>query len=120
MINKNERRLRRCKKIRLFYKKNNKLRLVVYKTSKHIYAQIIKEYNNTSNVLVFASTLEKRNILNNIYTGNQISAGNIGKIIAKRALIKNIKNVVFDRSGYKYHGRIKKLADNARKYGLNF
>lgn len=119
MLNKKKIRLRRCKKNRFFWKKNNKIRLLVYKTSYHIYAQIIKQKNKFSNVLVSASTLEK-DIINNIYTGNKISASIIGKVIARRSLKKGIKKVVFDCSGFKYHGRIKVLANNARKYGLLF
>ncbi len=120
MLNKKEKRLRRCKKTRILYKKNNKISLVIYKTSRHIYAQIIKYNNNFSYTLISASTLEKKNIDNNIYTGNKISASVIGKIIARRAIIKGIKNIVFDRSGYKYHGRIKILVESARKHGLFF
>ncbi len=119
MLNKKKNRLRRCRKIRFIWKKFNKIRLVIYKTSCHIYAQIIKQEGKNSNVLVFASTLEKK-IINNNNTGNIISASIIGKVIAKRSINKGIYNVVFDRSGFKYHGRIKKLANNARKYGLIF
>ncbi len=117
-MNKKEKRLRRCKKMRFILKKQNKLRLVVHKTSCHIYAQIVYQLNNCSRVLVYASTLEKRNNIK--YGGNKNSAKKIGKLIALRAVKRNIFNVVYDRSGFKYHGRIKILADNARKYGLIF
>ncbi len=118
-MNKKKNRLRRCKKIRFLYKKYNKLRLVVYKTSRHIYAQIINYRNNYSFVLVCASTLEK-DIFFKKNTGNLIAAKKVGKLIAKRSINRGILNVVFDRSGFKYHGRIKLLADYARKYGLLF
>ncbi len=120
MLNKNIRRLRRSKKIRSIYKKNNKICLVIHKTSRHIYAQIIKYINNNSVTLISISTLNKKYFNKKIYTGNKYSASILGKIIAKKALSKNINNVVFDRSGFKYHGRIKKLAEYARKYGLLF
>ncbi len=117
-MNKKNKRLRRCKKIRFIWKKENKLRLVVHKTSCHIYAQIICQKGNFSRVLVYASTLEKKNNIK--YGGNKYSAKKIGKLIALRAIKRNIFKVVYDRSGFKYHGRIKILADNARKYGLLF
>ncbi len=119
MLNKYKRRLRRCKKLRSLYKKENKICLVIYKSSYHIYAQIIKYTNNNSIVLLSASTLEKK-YFSKLYTGNKNSACIVGKLIAKRALYRGIKNIVFDRSGYKYHGRIKALAKYARKYGLLF
>ncbi len=116
MFNKKQSRLRRCKKLRFFAKKYNKLRLVVYKTSKHIYSQIILFKNNNSYVLASSSTLEK----NNIGFNKKVSASIIGKNIAIRSINIGIKKVVFDRSGFKYHGRIKILAEYARKYGLLF
>ncbi|MCW5197496.1 50S ribosomal protein L18 [Buchnera aphidicola (Chaitophorus viminalis)] len=111
-------RKKRALKIRKKLKSLKKVRLVVYRTSRHIYAQIIS-CNNFS-VLVTASTLEKDINKNLGYTGNKISAEIIGKIIAQRALKKGITKVSFDRSGFKYHGRIESLANSARKYGLQF
>ncbi len=119
MLNKYEKRLIRCKKTRSIYKKQNKICLVVNKTSRHMYAQIIKYDNYMSKVLLSASTLEKK-YFKNKYTGNKKSSYVIGKIIAKRAIKRGISKVVFDRSGYKYHGRVKYLAKSARKYGLLF
>ncbi|MFI4819105.1 MAG: 50S ribosomal protein L18 [Enterobacterales bacterium] len=111
-------RLKRSKKTRCKIKSLCSLRLTIHRTSKHIYAQIIS--SNNSEVLISASTLEK-NIKNKLkQTGNKYAATKIGKIIAKRSINKNIKKVSFDRSGFKYHGRIKSLAKSARKYGLNF
>jgi len=93
------------------------IRLVVHRTSRHMYAQIISA---ESKVLVCASTVEKKIKCSLKYTGNKESAEIIGKTIAKRALLKGISNISFDRSGFKYHGRIKVLADSARNFGLKF
>ncbi|WP_343190249.1 50S ribosomal protein L18 [Buchnera aphidicola (Mollitrichosiphum nigrofasciatum)] len=117
VINKKKKRLRRAVKIRQNFKKLNKTRLVVHRTSRHIYAQIISE---KFNVIVCASTLEKKIIGNLKYTGNKTAAALIGNIIAQRALNKGVKKVSFDRSGFKYHGRIEVLANAARDAGLIF
>ncbi|CAL4043363.1 50S ribosomal protein L18 [Buchnera aphidicola (Phyllaphis fagi)] len=116
--NKKNIRIRRAKKVRLHLKRLNKIRLVVHRTSRHIYAQIID--SNTESIVVVASTLEKKIKKNLIYTGNKQAADVIGSIIANRAINKGINTVSFDRSGFKYHGRIKILAESARKAGLNF
>ena len=88
-------------------------RLSIYRSNKAIYAQIIDD--SIGNTLVSASTHELNAKSNNIE-----SASSLGKLIAKKALDKKIEEVVFDRSGYKYHGRIKALADAAREAGLKF
>lgn len=98
-------------------KKLGATRLVVHRTSRHIYAQIV---SSEAKVLVCASTVEKQIKCDLKYTGNKKAAEIIGKNIAKRALLKGISNVSFDRSGFKYHGRIKILADSARNFGLKF
>ncbi|MFI4846974.1 MAG: 50S ribosomal protein L18 [Candidatus Makana argininalis] len=117
-MKKKKKRLKRSKKTRLKIKLLNLTKLTIHKTSKHIYAQIIS--SNNSKVLTSASTLEK-NIKKTIkITGNKNAAKKIGEIIAKRSINKNIKKISFDRSGFKYHGRIKSLADSARKNGLIF
>ncbi len=120
MINKNKKifRLRRCKKFRLNLRNKNKFNLVVYKTSNHIYAQIIYYKDNKSFVCLSYSTLDK--YFKDIKTGNIKAARLVGKIIAKKCLKRNILYVVLDRSGFKYHGRIKELANYARKEGLLF
>ena len=93
-------------------------RLSVFRSSKHIYAQIIDDVKGTT--LVAASSLEKP-MREGAKTGANISAAKeVGKLIAERAKEKGIKDVVFDRGGYLYHGRIKALADAAREGGLNF
>ena len=91
-------------------------RLNVFRSSKHIYAQIINDETGTT--LVSASTLDKN--LNLTSTGNVEAAKVIGEAIAKRALEKNIQAVVFDRGGYIYHGRVQALAEAARENGLQF
>ncbi|MBE3593226.1 MAG: 50S ribosomal protein L18 [Thermoanaerobacter sp.] len=92
-------------------------RLNVFKSLKHIYAQIIDD--TKGHTLVYASTLDPE--LRGIAKGaNKQSAKLVGELIAKRALEKGIKDVVFDRGGYIYHGVVKELADAARQAGLNF
>ncbi|MCW5197119.1 50S ribosomal protein L18 [Buchnera aphidicola] len=117
-MNKKSVRFRRLKKCRMHLKKLNKFRLVVHRTSRHIYAQIID--SKTDGVCTVASTLEKKIKENLNYTGNKLAASVVGSIIAQRAISKGINVVSFDRSGFKYHGRIKTLAESARKSGLNF
>ncbi len=91
-----------------------KPRLCIFRSSKHIYAQVIDDASGKT--LVQASTLDTEGLTGS----NKTSAAGIGKEIAKRALSKNIKDVVFDRNGYLYHGRVKALADGAREAGLQF
>jgi large subunit ribosomal protein L18 len=93
-------------------------RLCVFRTSKHIYAQIIEDV--TGNTLVTASTVSKESSDSVKYSGNVEAAKEIGKKIAEKALAKDIKQVVFDRNGFLYHGRVKALADAAREAGLTF
>ena len=90
-------------------------RLDVFRSAKHIYVQIIDDVNGVT--LVSASTVEKDF---GAYGGNKEAAKKVGEIIAKRALEKGIENVVFDRGGYIYHGRVKELAEGAREGGLKF
>ncbi|RMD59722.1 MAG: 50S ribosomal protein L18 [Nitrospirae bacterium] len=93
-------------------------RLSVYKSNKHIYAQIIDDL--TSRTIVSASTLDK-DLKEKIKGGCNINnAVEVGTFIAKKALKRGIEKVVFDRSGYIYHGRVKALAEAARKEGLKF
>ncbi|USB35144.1 50S ribosomal protein L18 [Paenibacillus sp. YPG26] len=93
-------------------------RLNVYRSSKHIYAQLIDDVAGVT--LVSASTVDKE-LSANIKNGGSVeSARQVGELIAKRAQDKNVKNVVFDRGGYLYHGRIQALADAAREAGLEF
>jgi large subunit ribosomal protein L18 len=91
-------------------------RLNVFRSSKHIYAQLIDDVNGVT--LVSASTLDKEVGLES--TGNVDAAIKVGELIAKRAIEQGHKSVVFDRGGYLYHGRVKALADAARENGLEF
>ena len=111
-------RLRRAKRTRIKLKELNQVRLCVHRTPKHMYAQIIS--GDGSQVLVQASTLEGTVKSECAYTGNVAAATAIGKAIAQRALEKGIEQIAFDRSGFKYHGRVKALADSARENGLKF
>lgn len=90
-------------------------RLNVYRSTKHIYAQVIDDVNAVT--LVSASSLEKDFTANG---GNIEGAKAVGALVAKRAAEKGITEVVFDRGGYLYHGRVKELADAARENGLKF
>ncbi|AKC59785.1 50S ribosomal protein L18 [Blochmannia endosymbiont of Polyrhachis (Hedomyrma) turneri] len=111
-------RIRRGARLRYNLRKLGAVRLVVHRTSRHIYAQIISP--DTSKVLVAASTVERVIRENLKFTGNKYAAGVVGQIIAERALNKDISKISFDRSGYKYHGRVQALAESARKFGINF
>ena len=93
-------------------------RLAVFRSNKHMYAQIIDD--KAQNTLVSASTLQKDVKANLEKTDNVEAAAYLGKVIAERALEKGIKDVVFDRGGFIYHGKIQALADAAREAGLNF
>jgi large subunit ribosomal protein L18 len=95
-----------------------RLRLSVYRSLNHIYAQIINDVDG--NTLISASSLDNSVKELNQHKGNCKTAKEVGTLVAKKALEKGIKQVVFDRSGYLYHGRIKALADAAREAGLEF
>jgi large subunit ribosomal protein L18 len=116
-MNKNAQRLRRAIPARAKIRELRAMRLSVHRTPQHIYAQI---FDVNSKVLASASTLQKevREGLKN--TGNAAAAAAVGKAIAEKAKAAGIKQVAFDRSGFKYHGRIKALADAARENGLEF
>ena len=109
-------RLRRAKRTRSKISQLGINRLCVYRTPRHIYAQIISEQGDQ--IMASASTLEKENRNNN--TGNVEAANTVGKLIAKRSIEAGIDKVAFDRSGYAYHGRVKALAEAARESGLKF
>jgi large subunit ribosomal protein L18 len=111
-------RLRRSLRGRSVMKRLNAVRLCVYRTPRHIYAQIIAP--NGATVLASASTLDKEIKESLSYAGNVNAAKEVGKHIAERAKKVGIDKVAFDRSGYKYHGRVKALADAAREAGLIF
>lgn len=111
-----KRKIRVRRSLRLHSK--DRPRLSVFRSSKQIYAQIIDDQQGIT--LVSASTLDKT-LKSSLKTGADIEAAKtVGKEIAERAIQKGISTVVFDRSGYMYHGRIKALADSARQAGLVF
>ena len=122
MNNSKERRVSRKKRqVRVRKKVTGSVerpRLCVFRSSKHIYAQIIEDVSGKT--LVAASTVTKGAADSVKYSGNVEAAKVVGKQIAEKALAKDIKQVVFDRNGFLYHGRIKALADAAREAGLTF
>jgi len=91
-------------------------RLCVHRTPRHIYAQIIAP--DGGHVLASASTLDKEFRSGDGYGGNADAATKVGKMIAERSIAAGVKRVAFDRSGFKYHGRVKALAEAAREGGL--
>ena len=119
-MNINNKNLIRQKRIREKIKKtaNGRYRLTIFRSSNNIYAQIIDDEKSTT--ILSSSTLDKKVKSKFKNTGNKEAASEIGKILAEKAKEKGIKKVVFDRGKYLYHGRIKALADSARKSGLEF
>lgn len=111
-------RLRRALRARSKIKRLAAVRLSVHRTPRHIYAQIISPEGDE--ILASASTLDKSFKAEQGNGGNIEAAKAIGKLVAQRAAQKGITNVAFDRSGFKYHGRVKALAEAARENGLNF
>ena len=93
-------------------------RLAVFRSNNHMYAQIIDD--TVGNTLVSASTLQKDVKASLEKTNNVDEAAHLGKVIAEKAIEKGIKDVVFDRGGFIYHGKVQALADAAREAGLNF
>ncbi len=117
-MNKKTTRLRRAKKIRGKIAVQNVVRLCVYRTPKHIYAQLIAVDGFT---VIAASSTVQAEIKKEIgFTGNKKAAKIVGKSIAEKAKEAGISSVSFDRSGFKYHGRVKELAESARENGLEF
>lgn len=116
----NEGFMRRAHRVRhtLKRKAHGRARLSVFRSSKHIYAQVIDD--SAGRTVVAASTLDK-DLRGALKKGSDLeAAGAVGKLVAERALKAGVTDVVFDRGGYIYHGRVKALADAAREAGLNF
>ena len=109
-------RLRRARKARLKMRELEAVRLCVYRSSQHIYAQVLSA--DGGKVLASASTLDKE--LRDAATGNVDAAKKVGQLVAERAKAAGVTQVAFDRSGFKYHGRVKALAEAAREGGLEF
>ncbi len=112
-MNKSSSRARRHAKIRARMRNNDKPRLIVFKSVKYNYVQLFDD--KTGKVIAASSDIKDNSKANKVD-----KAKNVGTDIAKKALEKNITEVAFDRNGYKYHGRVKSLADGAREGGLKF
>ncbi len=117
-MNKKVARMRRATRGRKKIMELQAERLVVNRTPRHIYAQVVSK--DGGQVLACASTVDKSVRSKVKYSGNVNAAEVVGKLVAKRALKAGITKVAFDRSGYKYHGRVKALAEAARAKGLQF
>ena len=117
METKKEARSRRAKQTRIRIAQQRATRLVVLRSNSHIYAQV---FDPQSRVIASASTLQKDVAGGLKNTGNVEAAKAVGRAIAERTKAKGITQVAFDRSGFKYHGRIKALAEAAREAGLEF
>ncbi len=113
-------RLRRARRIRykLREQRNDRPRLSVFRSGKHIYAQVIDDRQGRT--LAQASTLDKELAASLEKTSNKDAAAKVGELVARRALEQGLNEVVFDRGGYIYHGRVKALADGAGDAGLQF
>jgi large subunit ribosomal protein L18 len=117
-MDKKQTRLRRARRARAHIKTLGANRLCVHRTPRHIYAQVISPEGNQ--VLASASTLDGDVRKDVEKTGGAAAAAVVGKVVAERAKAAGITRVAFDRSGFKYHGRVKALADAARESGLEF
>jgi len=115
-MDKKNSRLRRARRTRAKIRELAVPRLSIFRTSKHIYAQVIAA--NGCDVLASASTVQSDIKSSVKYTGNVEAAAVVGKAIAESAKSAGIESVAFDRSGFRYHGRVKALADAAREAGL--
>ena len=111
-----EARNRRARKLRSLSEGLKVNRLAIFRSAKHIYAQVFSV--DGKQILAQASSLDKE--LKATNGGNVEAAEKVGELVAKSAIEQGIKKVTFDRSGYKYHGRVKSLADGARSQGLEF
>lgn len=116
MSDKKVSRLRRARRSRMKIRELGENRLCIHRTPRHIYAQVIAPEGDR--VLASASTLDKE--LRTGTTGNVDAAKSVGELIANRAKEAGVTKVAFDRAGFKYHGRVKALADAAREAGLEF
>ncbi|MDQ2078173.1 50S ribosomal protein L18 [Marinimicrobium sp. ABcell2] len=116
MSDKKQSRLRRARRARAKIRELGVNRLAVHRTPRHIYAQVIAE--DGARVIASASTLDKE--LRAGKTGNADAAKGVGALVAERAKAAGVSRVAFDRSGFRYHGRVKALADAAREAGLEF
>jgi large subunit ribosomal protein L18 len=117
-MNKKTSRLRRARKARSHIRRLEVPRLTVHRSGQHIYAQVIAPAGGQ--VLAAASTLQKDVRKGLEGTGNKTAAAAVGKAVAERAVAAGVEKVAFDRSGFRFHGRVKELAEAAREGGLKF
>ena len=118
MSDKKRSRLRRARKTRARILGLEAARLTVHRTPRHFYAQVIDARNEK--VLAAASTLDQGLRGELKYTGNVEAASAVGRVLAEKAISAGVESVAFDRSGFRYHGRVKAFADAAREGGLKF
>lgn len=118
MNDKKAARQRRARRARAKMRELDAQRLCVHRTPRHIYAQVIRSDHGKDEVVAQASTLEAT--LRDGATGNAAAAAAVGALVAERAVQAGVTKVAFDRSGFRYHGRVKALADAARAGGLEF
>lgn len=111
-------RRRRSRRARRAISRLGVYRLCVHRTPRHIYAQIISP--DGGRVLASASTLDAEVKRSLSYGGNTLAARIVGRVVAERALEAGVERVAFDRSGFRYHGRVRVLAEQAREHGLKF
>lgn len=116
-MDKKSSRLRRARRARAKIRELGVARLTIHRTPRHIYAQVI---GADGNVVAAANTLQKDLSADLKATGNADAATAVGKAVAERAIAAGISSVAFDRSGFKFHGRVKALAEAAREAGLQF
>lgn len=117
-MDKKQARLRRARRTRAKISELAVERLCIYRTPRHIYAQVIS--TEGGRILASASSLDKQFRDESAYGGNIDAATKIGRMIAERSKAVGVEKVAFDRSGFRYHGRVKALADAARENGLKF
>lgn len=118
MNSKKQTRIRRSKRTRMKIRELGAVRLSVHRTPRHIYAQVLSA--DGAQTLAYASTLDADVKSAVKATGNIDAAAAVGKLIAEKSKAAGVTSVAFDRSGFKYHGRVKALADAARENGLEF
>lgn len=117
-MDKKSSRLKRALRVRSLIKNKSINRLTIHRTSQHIYAQVISIEGERTVVSASTTQADIKSVVKN--TGNIEAAKQVGTTIAKKALVAGVNEVAFDRSGFKYHGRVKALADAARVAGLKF
>ena len=117
-MDKKSSRLKRALKLRSKIKKLDVNRLTIHRTSQHIYAQVLSKDGTATLASASTAQADIKSAVKN--TGNTKAAAEVGKIIAQKAVEAGVTEVSFDRSGFKYHGRVKALANAAREAGLKF